>query len=898
MALSRGSRVGVYEIAEPIGAGGMGEVFRAVDTSLNRPVAIKVLPSALAQDADRLARFEREAQTLATLNHPNIAQVYGFEKGEGFERALVMELVEGPTLAERIAVGPIPIDDALPIALQIAEALESAHDLGIVHRDLKPANIKVRPDGTVKVLDFGLAKAMTREPASGAMANSPTITSPAMTQAGMILGTAAYMSPEQAKGRVVDRRTDIWAFGCVLFEMLTGARAFAGEDVGDVLVAIMRDEPAWQRLPASTPRHIATLLQRCLQKDVRKRLPHIGVARLELNGEAIEPKALAPPPAATGRRVLYGSALFFAGAALAAMAVIVMGRRAPSEPARQVTFEIPPPKDGVFSGNLTVPRFGVSRDGRRVVYQASLQGQARLWVRSLDSAESRPIAINSGAGASSDLAMQQAFWSPDGRAIAFFDEIERKLKAVDVSSGIVREICDVPGNQLAGAWSDDGTIVFSSVATKGILRVAATGGTPAQVTTVDASDGEAAHLWPDLLPDGRHVVYLATGGKQPGVYVQALAGGTPIRVLESSFMARVAPPNRLLFVRGDALMSQKFDLDLMQLVGEPARIADSIARTPAGRVAVTASGRGDLVFAAGLAGSDGSEAVWVDRRGMIDDTIPALPMAFSGIRLSNDGRTLAYSRLNGQRTEIWLYDTERRVSSPLALGASAEAGSPIFSPDGSRIYYRRNVEQGFAVIETQPVSGVSRPTELHRSVMAEMSVPLAVTNDPPRLFYMAAPDGRRAVWLLPLNGTAKQTPYLDQFDGRVASAALSPDNRYVAAVLGDVRQAQVFVHTFPDPAQGRWPVSEVGGAFPRWRPDGKELFFVQGNTLHALPILDGARPIGEPTRLFELPALAPQMGLVPYDVMPGGQRFVVVQRRDVSMSRTLTVILNWQPPSP
>jgi dipeptidyl aminopeptidase/acylaminoacyl peptidase len=354
----------------------------------------------------------------------------------------------------------------------------------------------------------------------------------------------------------------------------------------------------------------------------------------------------------------------------------------------------------------------------------------------------------------------------------------------------------------------------------------------------------------------------------------------------------------LLFVRGDALMSQELDLDRMQLVGEATRVTDSIARTPAGRVAVTTSGRGDLVFAAGLAGSDGSEAVWVDRRGMTDPAIPALPMSFSGIRLSNDGRTLAYSRLNAQRSEVWLYDTERRVSSPLAVGTSAEAGAPIFSPDGSRIYFRRNAEQGYAVIETQPVSGVARPTELHRSVMAEMTTPLAVTNDPPRLFYVAAPGGRRGLWLLPLNGTAKPTRYLDQFDGRVASGALSPDNRFVAAVLGELRQAQVFVHTFPDPAQGRWPVSEVGGAYPRWRPDGKELFFVQGNTLYAVPILDAARQIGEPTRLFELPALAPQMGLVPYDVMPGGQRFVVIRRRDVSLARTLTVILNWQPPSP
>ena len=896
MALTPGSRVGVYQIAEPVGSGGMGDVFRAVDTSLNRSVAIKVLPSSFAQDADRLARFEREAQTLAALNHPNIAQVYGFEKGEGAERALVMEFVEGPTLADRIATGAIPLDEAIPIALQIAEALESAHDLGIVHRDLKPANIKVRPDGTVKVLDFGLAKAIPREPLPGSIANSPTITTPAMTQAGMILGTAAYMSPEQAKGKVLDRRTDIWAFGCVVFEMLTGTTAFPGDEVSDVLVAIMRDEPAWSRLPATTPRSVTKLLHRCLQKDVKKRLPHIGVARLELSGDPIESKGVPQPSASTGRRVLQGSAWLFAGAALAAIVFVLMGRSAPAVMERQVRFEIAPAKDAAFAGNVGVPRISLSRDGRLLVYQAFFQGQARLWVRALDSTESRPLTTD-GPGPNSDLSMQQAFWSPDGRSIAFFDEIERKLKAVDVSSGIVRVICDVPGNQLAGAWSDDGTIVFSSVATRGVQKVAATGGAPAPVTAVNDTDGEAAHLWPDLLPDGRHVVYLATGGTKPGVYVQALAGGTPIHLVDTAFMARVAPPNRLMFVRGDALLSQELDLDRLQLRGEPTQVADSIARTPAGRVAVTVSGRGDVIFAEGLSGNDGSEAVWVDRRGMIDTSIPALPMAPSNLRLSNDGRTLAYSRNNNQREEIWLYDTERRVSSPLALEAAAEASAPIFSPDGSQIYFRRVAGQGFAVIETQPVSGVTKATELLKAVMAEVTTPLAVTLDPPRLFYMAVPGGRRGLWVLPLNGSGKPTPYMEQFEARVSSAALSPDNRFVAAVLGQVRQAQVFVQTFPDSTKGRWAASGVGGGFPRWRPDGKELFFVEGNAVHAVPIVDAARPIGEATKLFELPPFAPQLGLVPYDVMPDGQRFVVMRRRDVNAIRTLTVILNWRPPS-
>jgi Tol biopolymer transport system component len=870
----------------------MGDVFRAVDTNLNRSVAIKVLPSSFAQDADRLARFEREAQTLATLNHPNIAQVYGFEKGAGFERALVMELVEGPTLAERIAAGPIPPDEALPIALQIAEALESAHDLGIVHRDLKPANIKVRPDGTVKILDFGLAKAVTREPASGSIANSPTITTPAMTQAGVILGTAAYMSPEQARGRVVDRRTDIWAFGCVLFEMLTGARAFGGDDISDVLVAIMRDEPAWKLLPASTPRTSATLLERCLQKDVKKRLPHIGVARLELSGDVIEPPTVNAVPASRRPRILQGAAAVLAGAVLSAAALATMGRPASTGSAREVRFEVSPPDDGVFTGNIGAPRMSVSKDGRRLVYQASMQGQARLWVRELDSTESRPLNLEGAAG---DLSLQQPFWSPDGSTIAYFDEPERKLKAVELATNAVRVICDVPGNQLGGAWADDGTIVFASVATKGVWKVAAAGGVPTPVTTVDAARGELSHLWPDLLPGGRHVVFLVSG-TNTGVYAQALAGGPPIKLLDSTFMARVAPPNRLLFVRGDALVSQELDLDRLQLVGAATQISDTIARTPAGRVAVSASGAGDVVYAGGIAGGDGSEAVWYDRRGTLDAAIPPLTISGNSLRLSNDGRTLAYTRVNSTRETIWIYDTDRRVASPVMSGSSDSASQPILSPDGSEIVFRRVLGDGYAVIERQPVSGVTRPVELVRSVMAEASTPVAVTLDPPRLLYFAMPGGRRGLWTRSMDGTGKPVLYLDPSDARVGTAALSPDNRFVALTFGQVGQSQLFVQTFPDPTKGRWPVSGVGGTYPRWRPDGKELFFVEKNVLHAVPVVEAARPFGEATRLFELPAFAGLQGLTPYDVSPDGQRFVTVRRRQAASLRTLTVIINWQPP--
>ena len=462
MALSVGARIGPFEITGPLGAGGMGEVYRAVDANLGRSVAIKVLPESLADDADRLARFEREAHTLAALNHPNIAQVYGFEKGTGLEsqRALIMEFVDGPTLADRIAGGPMPLDEVIPIALQIAEALESAHDLGIIHRDLKPANIKVRTDGTVKVLDFGLAKAVAREPASGSMPNSPTITTPAMTQAGVVLGTAAYMSPEQAKGRSVDRRADIWAFGCVLYEMLTSTKAFGGDDISDVLVAIMRDEPHWDRLPPSTPARITALLDSCLQKDAKRRLPHIGVARIELS---------------------------------------------------------------------------------------------------------------------------------------------------------------------------------------------------------DPASGE------------------------PG-------------------MARFEPPNRVLYLRDRVLVSQVFDLTRLELTGEPRLVAGDVLHTLAGRVAVSASQTGVVVYAGEGANELGrAVAGWYDREGR---EVPQLsgPSNLRSLKLSNDGKLLAFLRgdggIVGRANELWIYDTVRKVETRLAQ--DGYIGSPVFSPDGSQLAFAREGPDGSRSIHLLP----------------------------------------------------------------------------------------------------------------------------------------------------------------------------------------------------
>jgi eukaryotic-like serine/threonine-protein kinase len=668
VSLVTGTRLGSYEVLGTLGAGGMGEVYRARDTALDRDVAVKVLPDAFANDADRVMRFEREAKTLAALNHPHIAQIYGLTSlsgaGHPGTRALVMELVEGEDLAERLGRGPIPVDEALPIAAQIAEALEAAHDAGITHRDLKPANIKLRSDGTVKVLDFGLAKPPAPTgAASGSveMMHSPTMTSPALTMQGVILGTAAYMAPEQAKGKPVDRRADIWAFGCVLYEMLTGRRLFQGDDVSETMVAILRDEPDWQTLPPGTPARVRRLLCQCLQKEPRRRLPHIGVARLDLLTDADDDPAVATPTLARTwpSRVPWA----VAGAAALALVAVSLWPGAPA-PALSVRFTIEPPRGGAFVGAAGVPRFAVSPDGTALAYQVALQdGTSRLLVRRFDATDSRTL---EGTG-SDHLGNrgQQPFWSPDGRELGFFDEADGALLKLALETGDIRTIARMPGNQYGGSWADDGAILFSTNQTGGIRRVPAAGGDVQQVTTVDPADPADQHLWPEVLPDGRHFLFLrsrrSTGSLNvaeagsAAVYIGSLDGGAPKRVVESSVQARFAPPDRLLFVRDGSLYSQRFELSRLELTGQPELVVNDVHFTLTGRLAASVSRTGVLVYSAGEAGGVSGEAVWLDRSRLeigVPQVLFAAPAAFSNLGgypydVTPDGRTFLVT----QRTE-------------------------------------------------------------------------------------------------------------------------------------------------------------------------------------------------------------------------------------------------------
>jgi serine/threonine protein kinase len=685
MAITIGSRLGPYEIIAPLGAGGMGEVYRAHDAKLGRDVAIKILPDVFAADPERLARFEREAKTLAALNHPHIAQIYGFEESSGI-RALVMELVEGPTLADRIAQGPVPIDEAVAIARQIADALEAAHDQGIVHRDLKPANIKVRGDGTVKVLDFGLAKALDPAgPSSAAAMNSPTLTVHA-TQLGMILGTAAYMAPEQARGRSADRRADIWAFGVVCFEMLTGKRAFEGEEISDTLASVLKEDPDWAALPPDLPASLRRLLRRCLEKDPHRRLSAIGDARLELD-ERDEIRGERPTVRAVPSRVPWIVAAAASLVGIVAVTMLVASALRSAAPSVVTRFSIVPSENTALYPDATTAV--VSPDGRTVVLVTgdvtfgSASHLTGFWLRSVDSLKARPLAGTEGG--------YLPFWSPDSQQIAFFTT-DRKLKKIAVDGGHIEEICDAPDGR-GGTWSSAGTIVFAPVNAGPLMRVAAAGGTPEAATAIEAGRGETGHRFPVFLPDGDHFLYAAVPPRTDGfdIFIGALSGSSRDLLLSAAQSTPAfAEPGYLLFVRKGGLVVQRFDPRRRMLSGEPVSIEDAPGAVGDGYIAgpaVSASTNGTLAYLANLV-TDMS-LLWFDQSGRrTSKVVPA--GQYQSLSVTRDGRRAVLVRWTSPTAnDLWIADLDRGGASRFtnATGATQNA---IWSPDGARVAFSAN----------------------------------------------------------------------------------------------------------------------------------------------------------------------------------------------------------------
>ncbi len=835
-------RIGPYPIEREIGRGGMGVVFLGRDTRLDRRVAIKVLPEAFARDPERLARFEREARLVASLNHPNIAGIYGIEEDQAGHRFLALEYVEGNTLAERVAGGPLSLDETLDVCRQVAAALEAAHEGGVVHRDLKPANIKVTPAGEVKVLDFGLAKGAGgggSEPASD-LSHSPTMALSA-TGVGVILGTAAYMSPEQARGKTVDKRADIWSFGCLLYECLTGRQAFAGETVSDMIARILQGEPDWNALPAATPERVRGLLRRCLEKDAKRRLRDIGDARMEI--EDVQSVRASSSSIGTAAAAAPGSRRWFewsrlVGVALLAAAVAWFAPRAFNRPEKALPsrFEIIQPEDVFMSVDGASP--ALSPDGRSLAFVAiDSTGEGRIWLRHLESTVARPIP---GTNGTSPL----IFWSPDSRQIAF--TTDEKLKRVAVAGGDAEVVCPIKTIR-GGSWSADGVILIAPNSNDRIYRVPAGGGEPQPVTTLDSTLGETAHRFPQFLPDGRHFLFTALPARAGkfDTYVGSLDSPERRLLLSADTGVTWAPPGHLLFARDGKLMAQGFDARALKLRGEPTSLGDAVSQTEfSGGPIVSASQTGSVAF--GTLRVTNQRLAWFDFAGQETASIPLAPGPYSGVSLSPDDRRAALRRFESvDAQDLWIADLERGVATRLTddQGISERA---YWSPDGTRIAYLWS-NQSPPILKIKSLVGDSVSTFLDTDPLFKQLH--GWTPDGRSILYSRLdPVSQWDLWVLPLDGDRKPRPYLQtrfvELGGQV-----SPDGRWLAYQSDESGQTEGYVQSFPVPG-GKYQVTTGGGSNAGWSPDGKQLIYrLSSDPLHGFEAdvqADGEFRLGPP----------------------------------------------------
>jgi eukaryotic-like serine/threonine-protein kinase len=862
----------------PLGAGGMGEVYRARDPKLNRDVAIKVLPEAFSQDEERVARFKREAQVLASLNHPNIAAIHGLEDSAGV-LALIMELVEGPTLADRITTTPIPIDEALPIAKQIAEALEAAHERGIIHRDLKPANLKVTPDGTVKVLDFGLAKVFEGESQPTDLSHSPTLIKG--TQAGVILGTAAYMSPEQAKGKAVDKRSDVWSFGCVLFEMLSGQQTFGGETLTDTLAAVVRAEPDWEALPAATPDAISRLLRRCLTKDPKHRLRDIGEARIaieEVHQGRTEGPAAVLSSRTQRRRVRTWHVGAVAAVLAAALTVLGMLKLAPApadQPLRKFDIAIPQLNIGI-----TTPPV-VSPDGRKIAYVA---GQS-LWVREFDSLTPRELVKGNSP--------QYFFWSPDSKYLAYM--ANQQIWKVPVIGGQPSAVA--PATFTCGAftpgglWTDDGRIVFTpSAAGTDLLVVSAEGGEFSSLIERDPKTESDFHK-PSALPQNKGILFIVDHFEGGPDEIDVLAGNarkTILRLKGSQLDCPVySPTGHILYRRevgAPGIWALPFSLEKLEATGEPFLVSTQGAWP-------SVSSDGTLLFAPEDSGLR-FQLVWIDRGGKVLENMPDTDLQMWHPRLSPDGNRVAFAGGVRGRGAIYILDLKRRAQSRLTL-VDAQYDYPAWSPAGDKIYFDFGYSFATDTIMVQPADGNRSASQVVHGFHSSLS------RDGKYLFFETTKEGLGAnIWYLPLEasegkGVTEGVPFLE-VPGHQRRPQPYPDGRFVAYYSNESGRNEVYVKDFPRGGE-KWQVSTNGGTDPGWAPKGDRIFYTNGDEFLEVEVASRSPfTLGTPRLLFKGEATRLDLARG-FDVSADGNRFLVIQRTQSSASSAplVTVVENW-----
>jgi serine/threonine-protein kinase len=886
MAILPGTRLGTYEVVAQIGAGGMGEVYRAHDTKLGRDVAIKVLPANFVNDPERLSRFQREARMLAALNHTNIATIYGLEQSGGVT-CLVMELVPGETLAERVKAGPLPLEEALKIAVQIAEALEAAHEKSIIHRDLKPANVKVTPEGKVKVLDFGLAKAFEGDATNEDIGNSPTLSRGATMQ-GVILGTAAYMSPEQAKGKPVTKATDIWAFGCVLYELLSGHAAFEGDDITEILAAVVKTEPDWNRLPTTTPPAVRMLLKRCLQKDRTLRLRDAGDARIEIQETLSSPSGMSPGIAASakgiralGRRELIlipGALLLVAAIASLATWILKPSSSPLPQPVSRLTITLPPGQQ--IAGLDRGPAVALSLDGAHLAYIARQGGAQQLYLRSMDSLEAKPILGTDGAF--------NPFFSPDGQWVGFF--AGGKLKKASVSGGAVLTVGEAASPNGA-SWGSQGTIAFAPTNVSTIEQIPDAGGTATPISHLVKA--ENSHRWPEFMPDGKSVLFTSgfTAGNWENVEIAVQLPGTGgRRNLVSGTAPRFASSGHLVYAQEGSLMAVPFDPQRLAVTGAAVPMVEGVLQSASnGYVQYSLSSTGSLVYVPGGLQSNQSKLVWVNRNGA-EQPLSAPGHNYVYPRLSPDGRRAAIAIAEEQGAQIWLYNLQETLTRLTFDGLANNVEA--WTPDGKRLAFLSSKVEPPSIFWQLADGGGG--LERLNTTNEFLNAPSSFTPDGQFLAFIESdPSTGYDIWVMRMSDRKAQPFIRTPFNE--SAPQFSPDGHWLAYVSNESGLNEIYVQPYPGPG-GKWQISTESGTEPVWNRNGRELFYRNGSKMMAVDIATQPGFAGsKPRVLFEGPYVPTPATFPNYDVSSDGQRFLMLKPVDQEQSAPtqINVVLNW-----